>query len=109
MLLSVERPIVGAFAVHIPRATLRHCSGLVHSSPAGVGKNMCKRTMEIPQELARSCRFLGNIPAGDTGRPTPGLDGALVRRGAKTTSATEVPPSGGNEARWDGRQEVRAS
>ena len=30
------------------------------SSPAGVGKNTCKRTIEIPQELGRSCRFLGN-------------------------------------------------
>ena len=30
----------------------------------------------------------------------------LVRRGANITSTTEVPPSEGNEARWDGRQEV---
>ena len=31
MLLSVERPSVGAFAVHIPRATLLHCTGLVQA------------------------------------------------------------------------------
>jgi hypothetical protein len=50
MLLSVERPIVGAFAVHIPRAMLLHRNGLVHAVlPAS--RNMCKRTMEIPQEL----------------------------------------------------------
>ena len=50
MLLSVERPFVGAFAVHIPRATLLHCNGLVQAVlPAS--RNMCKRTIEIPQEL----------------------------------------------------------
>ena len=50
MLLSVERPFVGAFAFEIPRATLLHCNGLVHAIlPAS--RNMCKRTMEIPQEL----------------------------------------------------------
>jgi hypothetical protein len=43
---------------------------------------MCKRTIEIPQELERSCRLLGNFPDGATGLPTPGLGGALVRRGA---------------------------
>ena len=37
MLLSVERPFVGAFAFHIPRATLLHCSGLVRAVlPASV-------------------------------------------------------------------------
>jgi hypothetical protein len=37
MLLSVERPIVGAFAVHIPRATLLLRSGLVQAVlPASV-------------------------------------------------------------------------
>jgi len=66
MLLSVERPFVGAFAFEIPRAMLLHCSGLVYAIlPAS--RNMCKRTIEIPQELERSCRLLGNIPAGVTG------------------------------------------
>ena len=45
-----------------------------------------KRTFGVPQELGISCRFLSEIPAGDTGLPTPGLGGALVRRGAKRTS-----------------------
>jgi len=36
----------------------------------------------FPRNLWRSCRLLGNIPVGDTGLPTPGLGGALVRRGA---------------------------
>ena len=61
--------------------------------------------MGVPQELGRTCRLLGNIPVGATGSPTPGHGGALVRHGAKTTSGPEVPPSGGNEARRDGRQE----
>src|SRR2546423_1567444 len=42
--------------------------------------------MGVPQELGRSCRLLNEIPAGATGSPTPGLGGALVRRGAKRTS-----------------------
>ena len=47
-------------------------------------------------------------PDGDTGLSTPGLGGALVRRGAKATSASEVSPSEGNEVRRDGQQEVVA-
>ena len=41
----------------------------------------------VLQELGRSCRLLSEIPAGDTGLPTPGFNGALVRWGAKRTSA----------------------
>ncbi len=37
MLLSVERPFVGAFAFVIPGATLLHCERSGASSPAGVG------------------------------------------------------------------------
>ena len=108
MLLSVERPFVGAFAFDRPRAMLLHRNGLVQVVlPASVW-NMCKRTIEISQELGRSCRLLGNFPDGATGLPTPGLGGALVRQGAKATSATEVPPNEGNEVRRDGRQEVVA-
>jgi len=40
----------------------------------------------VLQELGRSCRLLSEIPAGDTGLPTPGFNGALVRWGAKRTS-----------------------
>jgi hypothetical protein len=54
------------------------------------------------RNLGEPCSLLGEFPAGDTGLPTPGLGGALVRQGAKTTSATEVPPNEGNEVRRDG-------
>ncbi len=108
MLLSFESPFVGAFAVVVPRAMLLHCNGLVRAVLPESDWNMCKRTIGVSQELGSSCRFLGIIPVGDTGLPTPGLDGALVRRGANATSATEVPPSEGNEVRRDGRQEVVA-
>ena len=67
VLLSVERPIVGAFVLGGPRAALLHCNRSGVSSPAGVGENTCKRTIWIPQELERSCRFLSEFPAGDTG------------------------------------------
>jgi hypothetical protein len=63
---------------------------------------MCKRTIVVPQELGRTLFAPRRIPAGDTGSPTPGLGGALVRQGANSTSETEVPPSEGNEVRWDG-------
>src|SRR6185436_5168372 len=86
MLLSVERPFAGAFAIRGPRAMPRHRNGLVSAVlPASVW-NMCKRTIGVLQELGRSCRFLSEVPAGDTGSPTPGFGGALVRRGAKRTS-----------------------
>src|SRR6516165_7311637 len=85
MLLSVERPFAGASAVLIPGATLRHRTGLVPAVlPASTEHG--KRALGVPQELGRSCRLLRGIPAGDTGLPTPGLGGALVRRGAKRTS-----------------------
>src|SRR5262245_59663925 len=61
MLLSVERPFVGAFAFLIPGATRLHRNGLAQPS--------CRRrltmrewTIEIPQQLARSCRLLSEIP-----------------------------------------------
>ena len=46
--------------------------------------------------------LLNEIPAGDTGLPTPGLGSSLVCQGAKTTSGREVSPSEGNEVRRDG-------
>ena len=61
------------------------------------------------RNLGEPCSLLGEFPAGDTGLPTPGFGGALVRRGAKRTSATEVLPHDGNEVRRDERQEVIAS
>src|SRR6516162_3139774 len=85
MPLSVERPFVGASAVRIPGATLLHRNGLVPAVlPASTEHG--KRALGVPQELGRSCRFLCEIPAGHTGLTTPGLGGALVRRGAKRTS-----------------------
>src|SRR6516165_4332770 len=85
MLLSVERPFVGASAVRIPGAMLLHRTGLVPAVlPASTEHG--KRAVGVPQELGRSCRFLCEIPVGDTGLTTPGLGGALVRRGAKRTS-----------------------
>lgn len=44
MLLSVERPFVGAFAFHIPRATLLHFMVLCKQS-CRRRLNMCKRAL----------------------------------------------------------------
>ena len=66
MLLSVERPFVGASAFHIPGATLRHRTGLVATVlPASTEHG--KRTIGVSRELGRSCRLLSDIPAGVPG------------------------------------------
>jgi hypothetical protein len=49
MLLSSERPFVGAFAFHIPRATLLHRNGLVRAVLPVSDWNMCKRDMNKTQ------------------------------------------------------------
>ena len=67
MLLSVERPLAGALAFHIPGATLQHCYGPVRAVLPASEWIMCERTMGVPQELGRSCRFLNEVPAGVTG------------------------------------------
>src|SRR6516162_5597887 len=85
MLLSAERPFVGAFAVRIPGAALLHRNSLVRAVlPASIEHG--ERTLGVLQEPGRSCRFLCKIPTGDTGSTTPGPGGALVRQGAKRTS-----------------------
>jgi hypothetical protein len=85
MLWSVERPFVGALALRIPGAAPRHRNGPVPAVlPASTEHG--ERTIGVPQEPGRSCRLLGELPAGATGLTTPGLGGALVRRGAKRTS-----------------------
>src|SRR5262245_4347147 len=67
MLWSVERPFVGASALHIPGATLRHRTGLMPAVlPASTEHG--NRTLGVPQELGRACRFLGTSrlePPGD--------------------------------------------
>ena len=74
MLLSFERPFVGAFAFVQPRATLLHRNGLVRAVLPESDWNMCKRTIGVPQELARSCRFLSEtrleIPGDQLQAPT---------------------------------------
>ena len=54
-------------------------------------KQSCRRRMGtcangqswLPRNLGEPRSLLGEFPAGDTGLPTPGLGGALVRQGAK--------------------------
>jgi hypothetical protein len=51
MLLSVERPFVGAFAFHIPRATLLHSIGLVQAVlPASV-RTCANGQLRFPRNL----------------------------------------------------------
>ncbi len=86
MLLSFERVIVGALAFVIPGATLLHRNGLVQAV-LPESKNMSKRTIGVPQELGRSCRLLGNSRLELPGYQLQASAVALVRRGAKRTSA----------------------
>ena len=61
MLLSVERPNRGSLCLLMTKGQVAALYGLVQAVlPASVW-NMCKRIIEVPQELGSSCCFLGNI------------------------------------------------
>ena len=79
------------------------------NSPAGVGLEHVQTDNRGSPGTWEILLLPRRQPDGDTGLPTPGPDGALVRQGANTTSATEVSPNEGNEVRRDGHQEVIAS
>ena len=107
MLLSVERPFVGASAFHIPGATLRHRTGLVPAVlPASTEHG--KRTLGFPRNLG------GPVVSSAKSRLEP--PGYQLRASAAHSSAkerrervnAEVPSNEGNEVRRDGRQEVIA-
>ena len=68
----------GAFVFLNAGATLLLLMGL---EPAVLpeSKNMCKRTIGVPQELGRSCRFLGQFPEGVPGDQLQASAAALVR------------------------------
>ena len=68
MLLSFERPFVGAFAFVQPGATLLHRNGLVQAVLPESDGNMCKRTIGVPQELGRS----SSSPRSDSRVEIPG-------------------------------------
>ena len=51
MLLSAERPFVGAFAVCIPGATLLHCIGLVHAVLPASDWNIANEQLRFPRNL----------------------------------------------------------
>src|SRR5262249_40867327 len=72
MLLSVERPFAGASAVHIPGATLRHCSGLVLAVlPASIEHG--KRKWGFSKNLGRPI-----VSASITTGPGGGLTRTLL-------------------------------
>src|SRR5690242_14781595 len=48
---------------------------------------MANGHLGFPRNLGDPVVSSAKVPAGATGSPTPGLSGALVRRGAKRTSA----------------------
>src|SRR3954470_13972368 len=107
MLLSVERPFVGASAFHLPGATLRHRTGLVPAVlPASTEHG--KRKWGFPRNLG------GPVISSAQSRPEP--PGDQLQASAAHSSAgerrervnAEVPPNEGNEVRRDGRQEVVA-
>jgi len=85
MLLSVERPFVGAFAFDDqgPRCCTIWSGA---NSPAGVGLEHCKRTIVVPQKLGITLFAPQRISGRRPGLPTPDLGGALVYQGANETS-----------------------
>ncbi len=107
MLLSVERPNRGSLCLLMTKGHVAALHGLVQAIlPASVW-NMCKRIIEVSQELGRSCRLLGN--SRREYRDTNSRPQRCTRpMRSELTGATEVPPNEGNEVWWDGRQEVVA-
>ena len=102
MLLSVERLKRGSLCLVMTRGHAAALYGLVQAVlPASVW-NMANELLRFPRNLGESYLLLGGSPVGDTGLPTPGSGSALVCQRAKSTSATEVSPSEGNEVRRDG-------
>lgn len=72
---------------------------------------MCKRVIGVSQELGRSCRFRSKESGlmGVAGRRAndPWLaTRALGVAESEDSGAAAVPPSEGNEVRWEDRQEV---
>ena len=108
MLLSVERPFVGALAVHIPGATLPHCMVWCEQSRRR-RLNMANEQLGFPRNLRDPVD-----PSVQSRQEIPGyqLQAVAVHSSAKERKQrviAEVPPSEGNEVRWNGRQEVIAS
>jgi hypothetical protein len=107
MLLSVERPFVGASAFHLPGATLRHLTGLVPVVlPASTEHG--KRISGFPRNLGGPVVSSAKFPVGAPGyqlRASAAHSSAEERR--ERVNA-EVPPSEGNEVRRDGRRDVIA-
>ena len=107
MLLSVERPFVGASAFHIPGAMLLHRIGLVPAVlPASTEHG--KRTLGFSRNLGD--------PVVSSAKSRPEIPGDQLQASAAHSSVgerkeranAEVPPSEGNEVRRDGRQDVIA-
>lgn len=62
----------------------------------------------VPQELGRSCRFFGKLPAGAPGYQLQALAAHSSAEERKERVNAEVLPCEGNEVRRDERQEVIA-
>jgi hypothetical protein len=107
MLLSAERPFVGASAFHIPGATLLHRTGLV-SAVLPASTEQGKRKWGFPRNLGD--------PVVSSATSRPEIPGYQLQASAAHSSAgerkervkAEVPPSEGNEVRPDERQDVIA-
>lgn len=109
MLLSFERPFVGAFAVDWPGATLLHLHGLVSAvlpeSDGSCANGQSGFSRNLGGPVVSSAKFRMEIPGDQLQAPT-----AHSSAGERTQRVNvEVPPNEGNEVRRDERQEVIAS
>ena len=103
MLLSVERPHRGSLCRWMSRGHAAALYGLVHAVLPASDWNMCKRTMVVPQELGRTLFVSSaNSRLEIPGDQLQALAAHSSAERAKATSASEVPPSEGNEVRRDG-------
>src|SRR5262249_11613934 len=107
VLLSAERPFVGALALRIPGAALRHRDGLMPAVlPASTEQG--ERTFGVPPGSGRSCRLLRGILAGRPGQQLQASTAHSSGEERRERVDAGGPPSEGNEVRRDGRPEVVA-
>src|SRR5262245_57914905 len=105
MLLSAERPLVGALAFVIPGATLRHRNGLVSAVPPASTEHG-ERTFGVPRNLGDPASSSASSRTGDrvnNSRPRrrtrpPGSEENEWTRGYRQAKETKCGGMGGRES-----------
>ena len=102
MLLSSERPFVGASAFCIPGATLLRCNGLTQTVLPESDWNMANGQLRFPRNLGESYICSSAIPGWRYRVTNSRLWQCTRLAESENNECNEVSPSEGNEVRRDG-------